>query len=94
MFFGSEASTICLVSYANDRPSSFLSVSQQIPVSMYSFGSPRIFNAALATRYKKLIPDSFRVVADGDVVTGMPPWGYKHVGTVGCSLAVHDAHHF
>jgi len=49
---------------------------------MYSFGSPRIFNLALSQRYSKLIPDSFRVVAEGDLVTNLPPpYFYKHVGT-------------
>lgn len=27
------------------------------------------------------IPDTFRIVTDGDIVAGVPSWGYKHVGT-------------
>lgn len=41
-----------------------------------------MFNGALAKRFNKLVPNSFRIIADGDMVTGLPPFGYKHVGTV------------
>lgn len=54
----------------------------EIAVSMYNFGSPRIFNQPLTKQFNELIPDSFRVAVDGDLVTGIPSgWGYKHVGT-------------
>ena len=38
-------------------------------------------NSSFAQLYDKLIPDSFRTVIDGDVVTSVPPTGYRHVGT-------------
>ena len=34
-----------------------------------------------ATQYNRVVPDSFRVVVDGDVVTAVPGAWYKHVGT-------------
>ena len=34
-----------------------------------------------AIQYNRVVPDSFRVVVDGDVVTGVPGAWYKHVGT-------------
>jgi hypothetical protein len=41
----------------------------------------RVMNAPMARQFKKIVPDAWRVVADGDLVTGVPSWGYKHVGT-------------
>jgi predicted lipase len=48
---------------------------------MYNFGSPRVGNRFFAILYNHLVPDSFRTVIDGDVVTSMPPTRYQHVGT-------------
>jgi hypothetical protein len=53
----------------------------KLRVSMYNFGSPRVGNGAFAQLFNRLIPDSFRVVVDGDIVTGVPPAGYRHIGT-------------
>lgn len=50
-------------------------------ITMYNFGSPRVGNFAFASRFDDLIPNSFRVVVDGDIVTGIPRAWYKHVGT-------------
>jgi hypothetical protein len=47
--------------------------------SLYNFGSPKVGNRHFVSMFNKLIPDAFRVVVDGDVVTGLPP-GYSHVG--------------
>jgi len=52
-----------------------------IRIGMYNFGSPRVGNFAFASRYDDLIPNCFRVVVDGDIVTGIPRAWYKHVGT-------------
>jgi hypothetical protein len=52
----------------------------RVRASMYNFGSPKVGNGVFAKDFNKLIPDSFRVVVDGDPVTGVPP-GYSHVGT-------------
>lgn len=48
---------------------------------MYNFGSPRVGNGFFALLYNRIVPDSFRTVVDGDLVTSMPPTGYRHVGT-------------
>jgi hypothetical protein len=50
-------------------------------VSSCSFGSPRVGNASFAQLYNRMVPDSFRTVIDGDVVTSVPPTGYRHIGT-------------
>jgi hypothetical protein len=54
---------------------------KKIKVVMYNFGSPRVGNAVFCLMYDKEVPKSYRVVVDGDVVTGLPPSGYRHVGT-------------
>jgi len=54
---------------------------RKVKVSMYSFGSPRVGNSSFAQLYDRMVPDSFRTVVDGDVVTSLPPTGYRHVGT-------------
>ena len=50
-------------------------------VLMYNFGSPRVGNRNFAQFYNRICPASYRVVVDGDIVTGLPPSKYKHVGT-------------
>jgi hypothetical protein len=54
---------------------------KKIQVMMYNFGSPRVGNFAFQQLYDKEIPRSYRVVVDGDLVPGLPPSGYRHVGT-------------
>jgi len=51
-------------------------------LTMYNFGSPRVGNHPFRTTYNRLVPHSFRVVVDGDAVTGLPPrFWYQHLGT-------------
>ena len=52
-----------------------------VTVTMYNFGSPRVGNGFFALLYNRIVPDSFRTVIDGDLVTSMPPTGYRHIGT-------------
>lgn len=49
---------------------------------MVNFGSPRVGNYKFAKAYDKIVPDSYRVVCDGDLVTGVPKllFMYTHVG--------------
>ena len=54
---------------------------RNVTVTMYNFGSPRVGNGFFALLYNRIVPDSFRTVIDGDLVTSMPPTGYRHVGT-------------
>lgn len=54
---------------------------RRVKVTMYNFGSPRVGNGFFALLYNRVVPDSFRTVVDGDLVTSMPPTGYRHVGT-------------
>ena len=52
----------------------------RVKASLYTFGSPRVGNPSFAVLFKRIVPDSFRTVVDGDVVTSVPPSGYRHVG--------------
>ncbi|ETV85361.1 hypothetical protein, variant [Aphanomyces astaci] len=54
-----------------------------IAVCMYNFGGPRVGNPAFVRQYNRAVPNSHRVVLDGDLVAGIPRfWGlYQHVGT-------------
>ena len=59
----------------------------RVPIAMYSFGQPRLGNGAFARLYKLNVPHSFRVVAEGDIVTSIPFASchagislYKHAG--------------
>ena len=54
---------------------------RKVKVTMYNFGSPRVGNGFFAHFYNRIVPDSFRTVVDGDLVTSLPPTGYRHVGT-------------
>ncbi|CAM9150309.1 unnamed protein product [Ectocarpus sp. 12 AP-2014] len=53
----------------------------RVELRMYSFGAPRAGNSVYAARYDDVVPDSFRVVVDGDPVPGIPTWRYAHAGT-------------
>ena len=55
---------------------------QDVSVGMYSFGAPKPGNWMFSHIYDKVVPNSFRVVVDGDIVVGLPPtMGYQHIGT-------------
>ena len=54
---------------------------KRVKLTMYNFGSPRVGNGFFALLYNRCVPDSFRTVIDGDLVTSMPPTGYRHIGT-------------
>eukprot|EP01135_Chromosphaera_perkinsii_P010902 Nk52_evm29s2273 gene=Nk52_evmTU29s2273 len=58
-----------------------LKVKHNLPVVMYNFGSPRVGNRMFAQMFDYYIPKAYRVCQDGDVITGFPKWGYRHVGT-------------
>lgn len=51
-------------------------------VTVYTFGSPRVGNATFARLYDASNDGTFRVEADGDVITDIPKFImlYKHVG--------------
>jgi hypothetical protein len=54
---------------------------KRIKAVMYSFGAPRVGNFGFKQLYDRVVPSSFRVVVDGDIVAGLPPSGYDHIGT-------------
>ena len=54
---------------------------RRIKICQYSFGSPKVGNGSFAALVNKWVPDSFRVVVDGDVISSLPPTGYRHAGT-------------
>lgn len=52
-----------------------------VKVALYNFGSPKVGNSVFAAQFNTFIPDSFRVVVDGDIVAGVPKGSYRHIGT-------------
>jgi len=56
--------------------------SDMCKVTMYNFGSPRVGNPVFRNAYNELVPNSFRIVVDGDIVPALPPnLFYQHLGT-------------
>ncbi|NJN20493.1 MAG: lipase family protein [Leptolyngbya sp. RL_3_1] len=51
------------------------------PLSVYTFGAPRVGNAALVESFSQRVPNSYRFVYGRDLVTHLPRvWqGYRHV---------------
>ena len=63
----------------NFKPAPFV---KKIKTVMYNFGSPRVGNGNFASYFDKIVPCSYRVVVDGDIVPALPPQTkYTHVGT-------------
>jgi hypothetical protein len=54
---------------------------RRIKVALYNFGAPKVGNGSFTYLVNKWVPDCFRVVVDGDVVSSLPPTGYRHAGT-------------
>ena len=54
---------------------------RRVKICQYNFGSPKVGNGSFVALVNKWVPDSFRVVVDGDVVSSLPPTGYRHAGT-------------
>lgn len=54
---------------------------RRIRISMYNYGSPKVGNGSFTYLVNKWVPDSFRIVVDGDIVSALPPTGYRHAGT-------------
>ncbi len=57
-------------------------------ILMVSFGAPRCGNADFQVVYDKLVPLTWRVCLNRDVVTGLPKFGYVHLGR--CVLLTTD----
>ena len=55
---------------------------QPVVVTMYNYGSPRVGSRKFAEFYNQIVPDSFRIVVDGDVVVTLPfsALAYRHIG--------------
>lgn len=55
---------------------------KKIKIFMYNYGSPKVGNGNFANLYDRLVPASYRVVVDGDLVAALPPQSnYTHIGT-------------
>eukprot|EP00170_Pyropia_yezoensis_P008149 contig_33917_g8176 len=50
------------------------------PPVLYSFGQPKVGDAAFGAAVDALLPAAFRVVNDVDVVARAPAGSYRHVG--------------
>ncbi len=60
-----------------------LDVAINIPgkeVSVYTFGSPKVGNAAFVDAYSPRVPNTYRIVNDTDLIPSIPPGNYYHVG--------------
>lgn len=51
-----------------------------ISLSSYTFGSPRVLNDAGYTIFQKMLKYAYRIVNNNDIVPQVPYFGYKHVG--------------
>ena len=54
----------------------------QRPVTVYTFGQPRVGGKKFRQAYEELVPDNYRVVVDGDPIPRVPGMliDYEHVG--------------
>lgn len=60
----------------------FIVADNFIHVTMYNFGAPKVGNYFFKELYDITVPDTFRIVVDGDIITDFPSNNlYKHVGT-------------
>uniref|UniRef100_A0A7S3NM01 Fungal lipase-type domain-containing protein n=1 Tax=Aureoumbra lagunensis TaxID=44058 RepID=A0A7S3NM01_9STRA len=55
-------------------------LNSNIRLTLVTFGAPRVGNRVWARTHAILCPDSWRVVNDGDIVTGLPRFFFKHSG--------------
>jgi len=55
----------------------------KVTLCCYTFGAPRLGGPRFQAAFDKAVPETHRVINDGDVVTTTPPhWlGFNHVGT-------------
>ncbi|CAM6123105.1 unnamed protein product [Calypogeia fissa] len=66
--------------FALELSSSRLAKSQNLGVTMYNYGSPRVGNRVFAEKYNKIVKNSWRVVNHRDIVPTVPRlMGYCHV---------------
>jgi hypothetical protein len=59
-----------------------IAVHTQRPVTVFTFGQPRVGGEKFRKAYEELVPDSYRVVVDGDPIPRTPGSliDYEHVG--------------
>ena len=59
-----------------------IAVHTQRPVTVFTFGQPRVGGDKFREAYEELVPDSYRVVVDGDPIPRVPGMliDYEHVG--------------
>ena len=50
-----------------------------LPLSVYTFGSPKVCARPLAKHHNRIVAESFRFVNDRDLVPRAPAWGFTHV---------------
>lgn len=63
---------VLILSFYRKTQLTFLLKTNQIHITMYNFGSPRVGNKMFHSLYKHHVVDSFRVQVDGDVIPGTP----------------------
>ena len=77
---GGALSTLCAYDIAN-RPMTAWKHAQRPHIVNYTYGSPRVGNRSFAVAYNKAVPNTWRIVNNGDAVASVPRLlGYAHVG--------------
>lgn len=70
--------TLAAVDFAAARKFD-MAVDVRESVRLVTFGAPRVGNYAFATRARDIVPSTFRVVTEGDIITTMPK---HHLGSL------------
>ena len=86
---GSLATLACMDFALNSLPriTQYLQIkyanipTNETQVALYTYGGPKVGNTSFVTAFNRVVPNAFRTVVNGDIVAGMPPSGYAHVGT-------------
>lgn len=50
-----------------------------LPLSVYTFGSPKVCCRPLAKHHNRIVATTYRFVNDRDLVPRVPAWGFTHV---------------
>lgn len=79
-FLSKYNSLTFMAEHSHHKPSQFLIHHRHIHMTMYNIGSPPVGNSTFAAFYDRHIPDSFRIVNDGDMITSTS-LAYCHIGT-------------
>ena len=74
---GGALATLAALDFATDKK-----VNVERNIIVYNFGCPRVGNSAFVKLCEKYVPESYRIVNKGDMISILPPnlANYKHAG--------------